>query len=220
MIVCDYSDDYVVDLVFSQLKTFLVSEEEKVVIIKSFPNVKERVEFCFLHNSNKYYRRGDKAYFNPFHSGQWCVFLYYLSNSIYLDSKENSIICDKIYYLNRMLNGCDLFYQVNLPEIFSLDHPLGTVIGRGTFKNYFSFAQGCTVGNNKGIFPDFGERVKMLSNSKVLGNSKIGNNVIIAANTFIKDTDIPDYSIVFGSSPHLIVKRYAAEDFNTYFETV
>lgn len=220
MIVCDYSDEYLLDLVFCQLKAFKLSEEEKTIIIQSFPKVKERLEYCFIHTSNKYYSKDGNAYFNPFHSGQWCIFLYYLSNSIYLDSKANSITCDKIYYLNRMLNGCDLFYQVSLPPIFSLDHPLGTVIGRGTFKNYFFFAQGCTVGNNKGIFPDFGERVKMLSNSKVLGNSKIGNNVIIAANTFIKDTAIPDYSIVFGSSPHLTIKRYAAEDFNTYFETV
>ncbi|TEB40985.1 transferase, partial [Flavobacterium circumlabens] len=35
-----------------------------------------------------------------------------------------------------MLNSCDLFYEVNLPDIFFLDHPLGTVIGRGVFKNY------------------------------------------------------------------------------------
>lgn len=220
MIVCDYSDEYILDLVFSQLKIFKLTEEEETIIIKSYPKVKERLEYCFINTSNKYYKRNDMAYFNPFHSGQWCIFLYYLSNTIYLESKENSITCDKIYYLNRMLNGCDLFYQVSLPDIFSLDHPLGTVIGRGTFKNYFSFAQGCTVGNNKGIFPEFGERVKMLSNSKVLGNSKIGNSVIIAANTFIKDTDIPDYSIVFGSSPHLTIKEYDAENFKKYFQAV
>lgn len=217
MIACDYNDEYILDLVFLQLKMFKLTKEEEDNIKLTFPKVKERLEYNFKHSSNKYYSRNGSVYFNPFHSGQWCVFLYYLSNSIYVESKENSITCDKIYYLNRMLNGCDLFYQVELPDIFALDHPLGTVIGRGTFKNYFTFAQGCTVGNNKDIFPEFGERVKMLSNSKVLGNSKIGNNVIIAANTFIKDTNIPDNSIVFGVSPQLIIKNYTADEIKKYF---
>ena len=52
---------------------------------------------------------------------------------------QYSKTCDKIYYLNRLLNSVDLFYKVTLPDIFMLDHPLGSVIGRGTFGNYFSF---------------------------------------------------------------------------------
>jgi len=216
MIVCDFSDEYILDLVFTQLKMFKLTKEEEDIIALCFPKTKERLEYNFKHSHNKYYARNGMAYFNPFHSGQWCVFLYYLSNTIFVESEDNSITCDKIYYLNRMLNGCDLFYRVTLPDIFAMDHPLGTIMGRGTFKNYFTFAQGCTVGNNKDIFPVFGEKVFMLSNSKVLGNSKIGNNVIIAANTYIKDTDIPDYSMVFGSSPNLIIKRYSVEEFNEY----
>jgi serine O-acetyltransferase len=47
----------------------------------------------------------------------------------------------------------------------------------------------------------------MLSNSKIIGDSNIGDNVIIAANTYIKDTNIPNNSIVFGSSPNLVLKE-------------
>lgn len=205
--ICDYNNDYIVDLIATQLKIFKVTDEEMGKITAVLPEVKSRIEFNFTHSSNKYYKKEDKVFFNPFHSGQWCVFLYFLSNSLYKNSNSNKIICDKIYYLNRMLNSCDLFYEVILPDIFFLDHPLGTVIGRGTFKNYFSFSQGCTIGNNKGIFPIIGENVKMLSNSKIIGNSKIGNNVIIAANTYIKDTNIPDNTIVFGNSPNLVLKE-------------
>jgi serine O-acetyltransferase len=93
-----------------------------------------------------------------------------------------------------------------MPDIFMLDHPLGSVIGRGNFGNFFSFSQGCTVGNNKGIFPSIGENVKMYSNSKIIGKSTIGNNVIISANTFIKDQDIGSDVIVFGASPNLVMK--------------
>jgi serine O-acetyltransferase len=204
---CNYTDKYILDLIFDQLKFFKITEDELIEISNILLEVKNRIEFNFYHSKNKYYKSNSEVFFNPFHSAQWTIFLYYLSNSLFKTDKKNTILCDKIYYLNRMLNSCDLFYEVNLPDIFSLDHPLGTVIGRATFKNYFSFTQGCTVGNNKGIFPVFGENVKMLSNSKILGNSRIGDNVIIAANTYIKDIDIPDNSIVFGNSPNLIIKK-------------
>ena len=46
----------------------------------------------------------------------------------------------------------------------------------------------------------------MLSNSKVIGDCAIGSDVIISANAYVKDTNIPAGSIVFGQSPNLIVK--------------
>ena len=105
------------------------------------------------------------------------------------------------------MNSCDLFYEIELPEIFMLDHPVGSVLGRAKFGNNFSFTQNCTVGNNNNIFPVIGEHVTMSANSMILGNSKIGNNVILGAGTCIKDDDIPDNSLVFGSSPNLIIKK-------------
>ena len=205
--ICDYKDSYIIDLTLNQLKLFKLTTNESNEIADVFPKVKSRLQYCFSYSKNKYYKKDGEVYFNPFHAAQWCIFLYYLSHTLFNKSKDNRVVCDKIYYLNRMLNACDLFYEVNLPDIFFLEHPLGSVIGRGSFKNYFSFSQGCTVGNNKGIFPAFGEKVKMMSNSKVLGACSIGSNVIIAANTYIKDTNIPDNTIVFGSSPYLILKK-------------
>ena len=93
-----------------------------------------------------------------------------------------------------------------MPSIFFLDHPVGSVLGRAKYSERFSFSQNCTVGNNKGIYPTFGQNVKMMAGSKVLGNSRIGNNVIISANSYIKDFDIPSYSLVFGISPNLVIK--------------
>lgn len=117
------------------------------------------------------------------------------------------LVCDKLYGISKIISACDLYYEVEMPEIWSCDHPMGSVMGRAKYGNYFSFSQGCTVGNNHGIYPVIGEHVSMLSNSKILGNSHIGNNVIVAANTYIKDTDIPDNSLVFGQSPNLIIKE-------------
>ncbi len=106
-----------------------------------------------------------------------------------------------------MLNACDLFYEVELPDIFRLDHPVGTVMGRAKYSDYFLFSQNCTVGNNRGIYPQIGQHVWMCTNASIIGNCIIGNNVIIGANACVKDQNIPDNSIVFGQSPNLIIKE-------------
>ena len=115
-------------------------------------------------------------------------------------------LCSKLYMLNKALSACEIYYEVELPDIFLLEHPVGTVMGRGKFSNYFFFLQNCTVGANNNLYPEFGERVVMCAGSKVLGTSHIGSNVIISADTCVIDQDVPDNSIVFGRSPNLIIK--------------
>lgn len=80
-------------------------------------------------------------------------------------------------------------------------------MGRAKYSEFFTFSQGCTVGENKGIYPQIGNFVKMMSNSKIIGSSIIGNNCIIAANTYIKDAVIPDNTIVFNDGNKLIFKE-------------
>jgi len=106
-----------------------------------------------------------------------------------------------------VMNGCDLFYEIGLPRFFHLDHPVGSVMGRAKYGEGFSFGQNCTVGNNRGIYPVLGENVRMCANSSIIGNCNIGDNVIIGANSGVKDENIPDNSLVFGYSPHLIIKQ-------------
>jgi serine O-acetyltransferase len=83
---------------------------------------------------------------------------------------------------------------------------MGSVIGRGIFSNYFQFRQNCTVGNNHGLYPRFGKNVQLWSGVTVIGNCDVGNDVILASGTFVKDEDIPSESVVFGSSPNLVIK--------------
>lgn len=169
----------------------------------------ERCERCFSRTRvrSKYYVRDGDIYFNPFHSGQYTIFLYFLSNTVFSKYPELRTLADRIYYLNKALNGIDLFYEIDMPEAFFLDHPVGTVLGRADYGENFSFSQGCTVGNNKGVYPVIGSDVKMMSDSKIVGRCQIGDHVIVSANAYIKDTDIPPYSIVFGSSPNLVIKQ-------------
>lgn len=188
----------------SQLKNnFLLEKAESDILSKVFEGALIKTENCFSKLKNKYYKKNGEVYFNPYQSSQYCIFLYFLSSEI---SKLDTILADKVYYLNKMLNGIDLYHQVIMPNVFSLDHPVGSVVGKGKFNGRIHISQNCTIGNNKNIYPEFGDNVILLANSIVIGKCKIGDNVIIAAKTYIKDENIPSNSIVFGKSPNLIVK--------------
>jgi serine O-acetyltransferase len=189
--------------------------EERKILIAGIDAALERCEFCFSHTKNSYYAKDGGTYFNPFHSGQYSIFLYFLSNSIFSGYPNASTLADRVYYLNKALNGLDLFYEVKMPRVFFLDHPIGSVLGRAVYGEGFAFSQNCTVGNNKGAYPVIGQDVRMMASSMILGACKIGNNVIISAQSYVKDVDIPPCSIVFGAHPNLVVK---ARD-ESYFKT-
>ena len=213
------SESKIRDLVLRQTGSlFPLDETEELAVERLLPLALNRCERSFSRVRNKYYREAGEARFDPLHGCQWAFFLYSLSREIYL--AECGSVCDKLYALCRALSGADLFYQAELPDIFTFDHPLGAVMGRASYANYFSFGQGCTVGNNHGAYPVFGESVFMLSDSKVIGRSKIGDNVIIAANAFVKDEVVPSGSIVFGQSPDLTIKENKLDYVREYAESV
>lgn len=205
-------------LVKKQLSNFFpLSPEEEEIIEKTFQPVLDRLETCFTSVDNKYFHREEKVFFSPFHSGQWLIFLYYLANFISTKLALTQInkslrgggeaLADKIYYLNKILHCVDIYHQVELPSTFFLEHPVGTVLGRAKYQDGFMAYQNCTVGASKeGIYPTLGKNFRMMSGSKILGKSNVGDNVTLAANTYVKDTDIPDNSLVFGNSPNLIIK--------------
>lgn len=104
--------------------------------------------------------------------------------------------------MNKALHGFEAFYEVKLPDIFTVVHPVGTVLGRGTYSDYFCVYQGCTVGANlAGEYPSFGRGVVLYGGSRVIGRSRIGSNCLIAAGTTIIDRDIPDGHVGFGQHP-------------------
>ncbi len=195
------------NLLAKQLDNLLLFDRktESTALEEGVKSALKRTEFCFSFCKNTYYQKDGETYFSPFHSGQYSIFLYFLSNSIWAEQGESGL-AERIYYLNKIFNSVDLFYQVKLPEIFFLDHPLGTVMGRAQYSEFFCFSQNCTVGNNKGIYPRIGKRVSMMSGSSILGNTVIGDNCIISAQSLVKDQDIPPNSIVFGKSPDLVIK--------------
>lgn len=188
---------------------FILEDGNEELIYKVMPTVMQKVEENFSHSENKYYNRNGETYFNPFHSGQYCIFLYYMSRQIAHPedpNDKNTILADKIYYLNKVMNSVDLFYEIELSAHFGVEHPLGAVMGRAKFGDHFFFYQGCTVGGNHLKYPTLGNNVKMCANSTILGDSHIGDNVTLGAGALVKDQDVPANMNVFGQSPNLIFK--------------
>lgn len=200
-----------INLLIRQLSNFFeVEDEEKDILRLHYETVIHRLEGCFSKIKNKYYNFSDNTpLINCTHSAQYLSYLYFYSNIIYhFDKREKGNLCDKIYYLNKIMNSVELYYAVELPDVFFCDHPLGAVMGRAKYSNYFQFAQGCTVGNNYGNYPLIGEYVRLCPNSMIIGKCRIGNHVILSVGSIVKDEDIEDNTIVFGVSPNLVKKKY------------
>lgn len=212
------------DMLLNQIgNNFFKSIDDEMLITKHLPMVLERFEKNIAKNNNKYYSsindKGEKeAYFDPLHTCQWLLFLYLTANTIYKYEKENTeaarVVCDKIYGQAKTISGCDIYYEVEMPEIFSFDHPLGSHMGRAKYGNGFSFLQGCLVEKLEGKAPVIGENVTMLSGSKILGGSFIGDNCIIAEGAIVRNESIPDNTVVFGESPNLIIEKRSMGEFN------
>lgn len=190
----------------------MLDKAEYAILEAHFEEALQRCEYCFSCTPSKYYVREGRPFFNPYHSVQYMTFLYYLGNTVFQKTPEASLLCDKLYYLNKLLNGVDIFYAVRLPDFFMAEHPVGTVIGKAEIGNGLLFYQGCTIGgfhskDGKIDYPVIGENVKLYANSSIIGACRIGTNVKIGAGAIIKNQDIPDNSVVFGQSPDLIIKQ-------------
>ncbi|VDN48541.1 Serine O-acetyltransferase [Petrocella atlantisensis] len=162
---------------------------------------------CFKATRNKYYHdEKGMPILSQLHSGQYSIFLYYLGNTIYRNGGSH-VLATTTYCLNKTLHSVDWYFEIELPEIFGVEHPLASILGRAKYKDGFFFYQGCTVGGNKGHYPTLGKNVILFSNATIIGKSIIGDNVIVSTGSTIKDEIIPSNALVFGQSPNLIVKE-------------
>lgn len=142
------------------------------------------------------------------HTDQYSMLLYILSRHAFLELK-NDLLATKMYCLNKTLHSIDVFYTTALPSVFKFTHPLGTVLGRASFADYFTVYQGCTVGcMAEQRFPEFSGPITMYANSKILGHCRVGANVLISNGVSVINTDIPDNVIVFGSYPNYVFKKF------------
>jgi serine O-acetyltransferase len=181
------------------------------------PRTLERVEHCFSRIANKYFSDGEGVRFDHLHTDQYAMFLYYLANTVWRESADRQL-AGRLYVLNKALHSLDAYYEVALPDIFMLVHPLGTILGRATYADYLVVYQGCTVGSTPRAhaFPVIGERVVVFGNTMILGQCDIGHDSVIAAGSLLINTDVPADSLAVGRHPKVTI-RPAKDTFHSHY---
>ena len=105
--------------------------------------------------------------FDHLHSSQYTTFLYFLANSLWHTGADRALprtgaeraLCNKLFGLNKALNGIDLFYEIDMPDTFFIGHSVGIVLAKASYGERLVLYQGCTVGKNHGQAPVIGAGV-------------------------------------------------------------
>ncbi|NQU61768.1 MAG: serine acetyltransferase [Rhodospirillales bacterium] len=193
--------------VAQQVSVFFPDNPVEVADLLSFVNKSlDRVEACFSPIRLPYYFEDGSTAFDHHNTDHYACFLYYLSNTLFRESGDPNLT-KRVYALNKLLHSLDIFYEIEMPDVFVLAHPVGTVLGRARYGNYLCVYQGCTVGaNTDGVYPTLGEGIVMYPGSQVVGDCRIGDNCWIASNALVMDTNVPSDSIAIGQPPNFEIK--------------
>lgn len=162
-----------------------------------------------------------ESFFQHTNSDQYCQFLWFFSNSLWNMFPEKKWICDKVILLNKALHGCWFTYKVQLPDIFIVVHPVGSVIGHATYSNYLVICQNVTIGERVGDKKRIGEYCFLATGSTIMGDGEIGNDVSIGINTIVYKEDIEANSVVYidkNSGERKIIKTNKPSRARFYFD--
>jgi len=213
------SIDALEDYLKNQILIFFPNTKGSIELRPFIDKGLERLEYCFSKIKVKYYQNKNGAYFDHLHSDQYAKFLFFVSREAYLHSNKSVYI--KCSYLNKVLNGIDLYGHIKMPNIFLLVHPLGTILGRAAYSDYMIFYQGVTVGgkheNGDIYYPRFSEKTACFANSSIIGKVNSGGNTIFAANSSVVGGDFKSDSLVVGHYPDNVIKNNNKTIFNNIF---
>lgn len=149
--------------------------------------------------------------FNYLHSSQYCMYLYFLANTIWRHEKDGGA-CTRLFLLNKALNGIDLFYEIEMPKIFFIGHSVGIVLAKATYGDYLVLYQNSTVGKNHGDAPVLGTGVVMYPNTAVIGRSRVGDGTVIAQGVSVINRDTPGNCVAYAGDAGELVFRPSKRD--------
>jgi serine O-acetyltransferase len=181
-----------------QINTFFPDKEISAATLRPLVDeALERAEVCFGGIRRNHYTMDGLVHFNHLYTDQYATYLYLLSNTAFKHGHAPEL-ASKCYALNKALHCLEINYEAALPEVFFLVHPVATVIGKGTYGNFLTVYQGCTIGSNiGGGYPETGEGVVLFGGSRLIGNARVGNNCMISAGTTVMNDKIPDNTVTF-----------------------
>lgn len=195
--------DALADYVAAQLGHFFPDGQSDLrqCVARDLDETLDRVATCV--NAVRMWK---EAEFDYLHSSQYCIFLYYLSNTAWRN-RQDQRFCTKLFLLNKALNGFDCFYDNPLPDKFFIGHSVGIVLARTAFSNYLVLYQNSTIGKNHGDAPVLGEGVVLYPNSAIIGKCRIGPGTILAQGCSIINQDTPGDCYVFAKGGTLTIKK-------------
>lgn len=144
-------------------------------------------------------------------------FIYYLRQKEASKNKIKLILLSIVLHKMKLKYGLEFYDSKNIGGGLYIAHAFNIGINPATIigKN-FNIHKGATIGQeNRGKrkgTPIIGDRVWVGMNATIAGNIRIGNNVLIAPNSFV-NFDVPDNSIVIGSSAKIIPKSDATDGY-------
>ena len=127
-------------------------------------------------------------------SDQYSQYLWFLVNSLWRIS-ENKGICDKLILLNRALNSVWISYKNNLPDIFLLTHPLGTILGNANYSDFLVVLQNVTVNTSSNLH--IGKGCYLAAGAKIIGEEEVGDMVSVGVDACVYKTAVPSQSLVY-----------------------
>ena len=138
---------------------------------------------------------------NPLHIMKSPIYLYILAVVIFEKGWSDEVnIKNRLYCLNKAINGCSIYYKIKMPRVFFLNYASGIVLGNCVYGENLVVYQGVTVGGFGNKIPVIGNNVILMPNVVVSGASVIGDNVVISAGVNVINKIVPDNTIVFNGA--------------------
>lgn len=195
-----------------QLNSFFPDEKPVDAAFNSLAETLENLETCI--NKVKLWEPG---HFDHLHSTQYCIFLYLLARNTWTKIEDRAV-CNKLFYLNKALNGIDLFYEIKMPDYFFIGHSPGIVLAKAQYSNYLVLYQNSTIGRNTNKAPALGEGTILYPNSAIIGECVTGKNSTLSQGARLINKSCPENSIVFnGDNGEPILKKAKRRYIEDYF---
>lgn len=167
---------------------------------RAFYRALDRLEHCFSYiNNSAYSDETGQTYFSHLHSDQYAQFLYFLSNTLWIES-QNKHMCDKIIYLNKLLNGFFFSYKCKLPDIFFLTHPVGSIIGNADYSDFLVISQNVTINTGEDtsgkLCPKLGKGLYLAAGAKIIGTETVGDRVSVGVDAVLYNQEVENDMVV------------------------
>lgn len=184
---------------------------DRALVMAALPSTLARVEVVV--GAVHAFRAG---HFDHLNTLQYASFLYLLGNEVWRAAPGDDMV-DRLFGLNRMVSGLELFPAVDLPVPFFLSHALGAVLGNVEYGREIVVFQSVTVGRVGDRRPVIGDRVVLFAGASVTGSAQVGAGSVIAAGVQVHNLDVPPNSLVTQGHEGVEIRPLARDYHGLYY---